>query len=143
MRYALTLLAVLTLLPAPIAASADPKAVAVLDREHDWLQAARTGNAKLLGTILADNFVHTNYRGVVTYREQELANVTKPKSYAEATSEQTVDFFGTDQDVAVVHGLNTVSQGDKVVIVLRYTDVYVRRKFTWMAVSAQETPVTK
>lgn len=128
MRAAFAILLLLLLAPVRVFASADPAAIAVLDQEQRWLQAARAGDAKLLGSILAPNFVHTNYRGVVTYREQELASVTKPKPYSEATSEQTVDFFGTGNDVAVVHGLNTVSQ---------------RGKFNWMAVSAQETPVTK
>lgn len=140
MRYALALLAILMLVPAHATASADPEAIAVLDREHAWLQASATRNAKLLGTILAENFVHTNYRGVVTYREQELANVTKPKPYTQTTSEQTVDFPA--KSVAVVHGLNTVSQGGKVAILLRYTDVYVKQNGRWRALSAQETPVT-
>lgn len=141
MRFVLMICALLVLVPARVPASADPAAIAVLDRERQWLAASVHRDPKLLGTILAENFVHTNYRGVVTYREQELANVTKPKPYTEVTSEQTVDFPATT--VAVVHGLNTVSQGGKVVILLRYTDVYVKQYGRWMALSAQETPVTK
>ncbi|HEX8806436.1 MAG TPA: nuclear transport factor 2 family protein [Candidatus Aquilonibacter sp.] len=141
MRYVLVVLAFIMLVPSRVVASASPQAVAVLDQEHRWIQAAATRDAKLLGTILADNFVHTNYRGIVSYREQELANVTKPKPYTEATSEQTVDFAAPD--VAVVHGLNTISQAGKVVLLLRYTDVYVKQDGRWMALSAQETPVTK
>lgn len=141
MRLTLAILLLLALMPVRIVASADPEAIAVLDREHRWLQAVATRDAKLLGTILAPNFVHTNYKGVVSYREQELANVTKPKTYTEVTSEQTVDFAGSG--AAVVHGLNTVLQGRKVVMLLRYTDVYVKQNGRWMALSAQETPVTK
>jgi Domain of unknown function (DUF4440) len=141
MRLVFAILLVLVLMPSRIAASADPEAIAVLDQEHRWLQAVATHSAKLLGTILADNFVHTNYRGIVTYREQELASITKPKPYSEVTSEQTVDFAG--KSAAVVHGLNTVLEGGKVVLLLRYTDVYVKQNGRWMALSAQETPVTK
>lgn len=141
MHYLLAILALLVLVPARATASASPQAIAVLDQEQRWVQAAAKGDATALGKILAGNFVHTNYRGVVTYREQELANVTKPKMYTEATSEQTVDFPAAT--VAVVHGLNTISQSGKVVLLLRYTDVYVRNNGGWMALSAQETPVTK
>lgn len=141
MRYAFVLLLVLALTPARTLASADPAAIAVLDREQTWLQAVAKHDAKLLGTVLAENFMHTNYKGVVTYREQELANVVKPKPYTEVTSEQTVDFAG--KDAAVVHGLNTVSQGGNVILLLRYTDVYVKQNGRWLALSAQETPVTK
>jgi len=141
MRYAFAALLALVLVPARIAASASPEAIAVLDQEQRWVQAAATQNAGLLGKILAQNFVHINYRGAVTYREQELANVRKPKPYTEATSEQTVDFAGPT--VAVVHGLNTISQRSKVVLQLRYTDVYVKQNGAWKAMSAQETQVTK
>jgi hypothetical protein len=140
MRYAFAVLLLLALMPARILASADPEAIAVLDQEQRWLQAVAKHDATVLGKILADNFVHTNYRGVVSYREQELANVTKPKPYTEATSEQTVDFAG--KNAAVVHGLNTISQGGKVVMRLRYTDVYVKQNGRWMALSAQETQVS-
>lgn len=140
MRYAFAVLLAVALLPARIAASADPEAIAVLDQEQRWLQATVKHDATALGKILAPDFVHTNYRGIVSYREQELINVTKPKPYGEATSEQTVDFAGAN--VAVVHGLNTVSQGGKVVLRLRYTDVYEKQNGDWMALSAQETPVS-
>jgi hypothetical protein len=141
MRTTLALLLLLLLLPARVVASADPAAIAVLNQEKRWVQAAKSGDANALGKILLPNFVHTNYRGVVTYREQELANATKPKPYSEVTSEQTVDF--ANPNVAVVHGLNTVSQAGKVIIRLRYSDVYVKTNGNWMALSAQETPVTK
>ena len=141
MRYAFVLVLLLVLAPARIVASADPAAIAVLDQEQRWLQAVAKRDPAALGKILAPNFVHTNYRGVVTYREQELVDVTKPKPYTEVTSEQTVDF--AEKNAAVVHGLDTVSQGGKVVLQLRYTDVYVKENGRWMALSAQETPVTK
>ncbi len=140
MRYAFAVLLVFALMPARILASADPEAIAVLDQEQRWRQAVARHDATALGKILADNFVHTNYRGVVSYREQELADVTKPKRYTEATSEQTVDFAG--KNAAVVHGLDTVSQAGKVVLRLRYTDVYVKQNGRWVALSAQETQVS-
>jgi hypothetical protein len=55
-------------------------------------------------------------------------------------SEQTVDFAG---DVAVVHGLNTLTESGKRLARERYTDVYVKRDGTWMALSAQETAIAQ
>lgn len=121
-------------------ASADPQAIAVLDQEQRWVKASANRDAAALGKILAENFVHIDYRGVLSYREQELANVGKPKAYTQTTGEQTVDFAAPT--VAVVHGLRTFSEKGKVVLRLRYTDVYVNQRGRWMALSAQETAVT-
>jgi hypothetical protein len=54
------------------------------------------------------------------------------------TSEQTVDFDGS---IAIVHGMNTITQDKKTVVRLRYTDVYVQRSGHWLAIAAQETPM--
>ena|ERR1700683_2160568 len=88
MRTALLTILLLATASLPVWASADPEAIAVLDREHLWLKAIATRNAALLGTILAENFVHINYRGEIAYREQELANVVKPKPDAHVTTEK-------------------------------------------------------
>jgi hypothetical protein len=140
MRAAFLTMLMLVATSLPALASADPKAIAVLDQEQRWLKASVNRDAAALAKILAENFVHVNYGGTVTYREQELANVVKAKAYTQTTSEQTVDFAAAN--VAVVHGLNTVSEKGKVVVRLRYTDVYVNQKGQWMALSAQETATT-
>ncbi len=128
-----------SLVPVHANASAPPNAVAVLDREAQWLAAISRGDAKTLGTILAENYVHTDYKGNIEYREGALANIARHKAYLQKTSEQTVDFAG---NAAVVHGINTVSLGGKVVMRLRYTDVYVKDGSGWKVLSAQETPIT-
>ena len=51
---------------------------------------------------------------------------------------QTVDFT---HNVAIVHGLNTISQSERVILELRYTDVYTKDGNTWRPISAQETPI--
>lgn len=138
MRYLLCVLAVVAAVPFQARASATPKAIAVLDQEQRWLSAVAKGDAKALGTILAENFVHINYRGDLTYRKDTIADLKKHKPYVQHTSEQTVDFVGAS---AIVHGVNTVSQGGKTLIRLRYTDIYVQRSGRWLAISAQETPM--
>jgi hypothetical protein len=86
--------------------SAPPEAHAVLAQEQRWLKADQMHDPKALGAILADNFVHVNYQGVLSYKEQMVANVTKPRPYAQNTTEQTVDFVG---NVAIVHGVNVIT----------------------------------
>jgi hypothetical protein len=53
-------------------------------------------------------------------------------------SDQLVDFF---IDTAVVRGINTITDAGKVVTRERYTDVFVNNGGTWLAVSAQESPI--
>jgi len=124
--------------PGRAIASASPNAIAVLDREAQFLAADSRGDARALGTMLAENFVHTTFQGTIEYREGFLKNVAVRAAFKQKTSEQTVDFAG---EAAVVHGVDTVSQGAKVVIRLRYTDVYVKQGGAWKVLSAQETRI--
>lgn len=124
-------------IPAAAGASANPKAVAVLDTEAKWIKAIDARDAKALAKILSDTFVHINYQGAIRFKEQELALVKKPKTYQQNTEMQTVDFPAAN--VAVVHGVNLITAGHAVLMFLRYTDVYVYQAGRWQAVSAQET----
>ena len=139
LRYFFAALALLCLLPLHAAASAGPKAIAVLDQEQRWIHAIAQRDAKTLASILSENFVHVNYRGELRYREEELAQISKGRPYQQNLGEQTVDFAG---DAAVVHGVNTVRKDGKLVVRLRYTDVYRLESGTWKAISAQETTIT-
>ena len=51
-------------------------------------------------------------------------------------SEQLVDVMG---DTAVIHGVNTLTEGGKVLSTERFTDVFTLQNGTWMALSAQES----
>jgi hypothetical protein len=124
----------------PARADAPPEAQAVLAQEHRWLNALEAGDATALGAILPDNFIHITYLGKVRYRDDELANAKGPKPYKQHLSEQTVDF---SHDVAIVHGLNTISRQENVVLQLRYTDVYIKDHGHWRPISAQETAIAK
>jgi ketosteroid isomerase-like protein len=138
-RLAICVLAYLCAATLPASASAPPEAIAVLNVERAWVNASAHQDAKALAEILSENFVHVNFQGKVRHRQDELALVLEPKPYQQHTSEQTVDFAG---DTAVVHGLNTITQGGRVVLRLRYTDVYVKSGNTWRALSAQETAIS-
>jgi hypothetical protein len=123
-----------------VRASAPAANVAILDREAQLVAAVAKGNKSALEAILAPNYVHIDYTGTVDFRDEALANISRYKAYAMKLGEQSVDFFG---NTAIVHGVNTVSKSGKVVMRLRYTDVYVKQNGTWRIASAQETPVTQ
>ncbi len=141
--FALILALLALLVPVHANASASPNAVAVLNREAQWLAAISRGDAKTLGTILADNYVHITSAGSVEYREGAIANIDKVSWLKQTTSEQTVDFAG---NVAVVHGILTTRSSRNpmsmtIVSRARYTDVYVKDGSAWKVLSAQETAI--
>ncbi|MGH3971467.1 MAG: hypothetical protein ACRDTV_26065 [Mycobacterium sp.] len=51
-------------------------------------------------------------------------------------TEQDVDIVN---DVAVIHGLNTITQAGTVLDRERFTDVFINQNGGWAALSAQET----
>jgi ketosteroid isomerase-like protein len=122
--------------PRTIAASPSSSDV-VLRQEARWLVAIVNGDGKTVASILSTNFKHVTSQGKILDRAQELASMNKEKFTMNPT-EQTVDFAG---DVAVVHGLNTITQSGKVLARERFTDVFVKENGSWKALSAQETAI--
>jgi hypothetical protein len=131
-------LALLVLASASARASA-PDSATVLHQETRWLAAIVAGDAKTVAAMLSPHFIHITSRGELLDRAQEIAALRK-ESFTMNPSGQTVDFAG---DAAVVHGLNTLVQSGKTLARERYTDVYVNRDGTWMALSAQETEIAQ
>jgi hypothetical protein len=131
--------AALLLVPRPTHASAPPAAQAVLAQEDRWLAAIVAGDRKTAAAILSETpeFAHITASGKLLYREQELANMKK-ESFTMNPTEQTVDFAG---DAAIIHGINTLVQVGKTIAHERFTDVFVNRNGTWLAISAQETNI--
>lgn len=137
MRVILTLL-ILALLPMRACASADPRAIAVLATEQQWLRAIAGHDATALSRILSESFVHINYRGQLQYRDDALRMVKQSTPYTQATGDQTVDFAG---NVAIVRGINSIRENGRIVMRLRYTDVFESKNGRWLALSAQETSI--
>lgn len=135
---AIAVVLLLFLVPLSSRAATAAQSDAVLQTESRWLDAAARGDANALGEILAPLFTHITYQGVVRDRNDELANVTKPKPYTQTVSDETVDVIG---DVAIVHGVNTIASKGTTLVRLRFTDVFEKAAGTWRAVSAQETAV--
>ncbi|OBA92927.1 DUF4440 domain-containing protein [Mycobacteriaceae bacterium 1482268.1] len=107
----------------------------VLAQERRWLTAITDGDRATVESILAPSFKHIDSTGKLLDRAQEVAAVEKAP-FTMNPSEQLVDLAG---DTAVVHGVNTLMDGSNVLARERFTDVFVLRNDTWMALSAQET----
>jgi hypothetical protein len=107
----------------------------VLAQERRWLTAITDGDRATVETILAPDFKHISSDGTLLDRAQEIAAVEKA-SFTMNPSDQLVDIAG---DTAVIHGVNTLIDGAKVLARERFTDVFVSRNGAWTAISAQET----
>jgi hypothetical protein len=109
----------------------------VLAQEQRWLTAITEGDRTTVESILAPGFKHINSDGLLLDRAQEIAGVEKV-SFTMNPSDQLVDIAG---ETAVIHGVNTLVDGGQVLARERFTDVFVLKNGTWMALSAQETTV--
>jgi hypothetical protein len=107
----------------------------VLAQERRWLTAITDGDRAGVESILGHGFKHINSDGKLLDRAAEVASIEKV-SFTMNPSEQLVDVMG---DTAVIHGVNTLTEGGKVLSTERFTDVFTLQNGTWMALSAQET----
>jgi hypothetical protein len=107
----------------------------VLAQERRWLTAITDGDRATVESILAPSFKHINADGELLDRAQEMAGIEKV-SFTMNPSEQHVDIVG---DTAVIHGVNTLIDGGKILARERFTDVFALQNGIWVALSAQET----
>jgi hypothetical protein len=107
----------------------------VLAQERRWLTAITDGDRATVESILAPSFKHINADGELLDRAQEMAGIEKV-SFTMNPSEQHVDIVG---DTAVIHGVNTLIDGGKILARERFTDVLALQNGIWVALSAQET----
>jgi Domain of unknown function (DUF4440) len=109
----------------------------VLAQEVRWLKAITDGDRATVESILSANYIHIDRSGKLFDRAAEINN-TKVLLFSMTPSEQTVDIA---DDIAVVHGLNTIDYGSRGTEKVRFTDVFILQNGTWMALSAQETAI--
>ena len=106
----------------------------MLAQEARWLTAITAGDVATVEPILGPTFRHVTAEGEVFDRAQEIAAMT-PLDVEFAASDQIVDVYG---DTAVIHGINTVTQGGEVVARERFIDVFFLQNGVWKAMAAQE-----
>jgi ketosteroid isomerase-like protein len=148
----LTVIAALASLPvvasaaasAPAPASKSSAAAAPSDQkqledlEQHWLDTSLNQDRAGLDAILMDDFEDVSWQGELRGKTEIMAIATAaPVKSAQTLSDLKVRVHG---DMGVVTGVNTTEAADKSFTVkVRFTDVFVKDKGQWRALSAQET----
>ncbi len=111
----------------------------LMQMEHDWSAAYLSHDVSIVDRILADDFIGTDGRGIMTDKKQELEDARSEnpnrKVLSEAIDDMKVRVYG---DTAIVNGRTTEkiqSGGKEFVIQYRRTDVFVKRNGRWQCVS--------
>lgn len=133
--FAALVLPLALLVPAQRASSSTEAQIVRL--EHEWLDAAQHRDRAALERILSDDFVDIAYSGAVRTKADALAAPVAAAGTTQTLDQMKVRTYG---DAAIVTGRNTVAARDGTRrAVVRFTDVFVRQRGIWRAVSAQET----
>lgn len=134
-----TLFYFLLLLSAPFtyAQSADEKDVIQTEKQRFDAQVSR--NYDVLEKVLANDLVYNHSNGNVDNKQSFIQSLRDGKFRYEQVdvSEQKVRLYG---NTAIVNGFCTVkatSNGEPVVLKLRYTDAYVRSGKQWQLITWQ------
>ena len=130
----------------PVRAGQDVSIAATLtDIEQQLIRAVIGGDRATYSGFLADDWSVINTDGKILAKDQVLREMF-------VTGERTVDSAHVDDvkvrvlgsDAAVVTGRTTASgdlRGNAIRVVLRFTDVFVRRNGRWQIVASQGTLV--
>ena len=111
----------------------------LMQMERDWSAAYLSHDVSVVDRLLADDFIGTDGRGIMTDKKQELEDARSEnpnrKVLSEAIDDMKVRVYG---DTAIVNGRTTEkiqSGGKEFVIQYRRTDVFVKRNGRWQCVS--------
>ena len=135
-----------TLLIAPFAAAADSptdEQEALMQRERDIGQAMIKRDAKTLAEWEADEYVFTDFDGVVSDKSVDLAGLKDGTLAVTAYSvgDMKAMVYG---NAGVVVGRQTQKakyQGKDMTGTFRFTDTYVKRDGRWQCVAGQTTRI--
>ena len=108
--------------------------------ETEWLNDIVHHDGYALFRLLAQDFTHISWDGTVTDKKGAIDAVLKNTSREQRLDAMDVNVF--NDTTVIVTGTTHVSDGDGDVV-MRFTDVFVRRDGFWQAVSAQETLIQK
>ena len=135
----LVLMACGTAYAAPCPAGQERDAGALIEREQSWARALEQRDVAALGCILADEFEDAGPDGKLTDRATTLAKAAAHAAVHHELSELHPFVQG---ELGYIRGLATAidAQG-KVVVRVRFTDVYVYREGRWQCVAGHESVV--
>ncbi|HZU44657.1 MAG TPA: nuclear transport factor 2 family protein [Terriglobales bacterium] len=113
----------------------------VRNLEQRWLQ--NEDDPAALESILAPDFIHVGRYGFVTKQQQIdfMRKHVRADSEKRVFEELRIRVYG---EVAIANGIvRATGRTAADVKLTAFTDVFVRRKGTWQAVNAQESPLDR
>lgn len=112
----------------------------LIDIENQWITAIQNRDTAFLNKLLSDDFIDVTWKGTLRDKAQML-HFKKTTILSQRLSALKERVYG---DAGVVTGLNTVKiRGLDQAVQVRFTDVFIRDRGVWHAVSAQESVVRK
>lgn len=136
-RRLVALCSLAVLAPAALQAAGATDKAQIVALEHHWLDAIRTRDRHALEAILAEGFVDIDASGRTRDRNEAIAHASAPANTTQAITQLRVRLYG---DTAIATGINSVhSSAQGWTADVAFTDVFVRERNGWQAVSAQET----
>lgn len=138
MRYAWLMLILGPLAYAAPCPAGQPKDEAALAQiEQTWARSLEQSDVATLGCILADGFEDAGPDGKLTDRAATLAKAAEHRSVHHELSELHAHVQG---DFGYIRGLAAaVDAQGKVVVRVRFTDVYAYRDGRWQCVAGHES----
>jgi uncharacterized protein DUF4440 len=140
-RYFLMLLILSPLMyAAPCATDQSKDENALIQIERTWARALEEHNAEVFQCILADEFEDAGTDGKLTDRAATLAKVTNHNSVHHELSDLHARVYS---DFGYIRGVATALEpGSKVILKVRFTDIYVYRDRRWQCVAGQESLIS-
>ena len=113
--------------------------------EKMWNQAQLTQDSNALKSMISDNFVSTEWDGVISSRDQFLKEIADPKWVPSVMNIQDLKVIFYPQ-VAIVVGIYHTkgqSNGKPYDHVGRFTDTWVRQDSVWKCVASHTSLIQK
>ena len=109
----------------------------LLDLNRDYIRSVQMADVRRFDEILAEDFLCSNADGSLVDRAEFLKQTARPVSLSNLEAHDVkIRIIG---DVAIIHARTTYTRPDGQGGAGRYTDVWARRRGTWLAVSAHVT----
>jgi ketosteroid isomerase-like protein len=115
----------------------------LIQLEHDWDEAFFNKDLDFIGRVLADEFIATYDDGSRGDKAKELKLAVEFNQRVESSTldDFTVKVYGDTAVVWFTRHLAGISQGRRLELTFRFTDVFVVRDGRWQCVSSQSTKV--
>ena len=141
MRYFLMMMILSSLAyAAPCATDQSKDENALIQIERTWARALEQRDPEVFRCILADEFEDAVADGKLSDRAATLAKVTNHNSVHHELSDLHARVYG---DFGYIRGMATaLDPRTKLVLKVRFTDIYVYRDRRWQCVAGQESLVS-